>query len=306
MTDSNSSKKGRGGPQTVAGKKISSSNARKASIFTQGYLPDEDVNAKQECMQAMAEQWQAHDPSRQLMLLTIEQAQLGIERMMKAEKLKIQGIMASVNFSREFCIRAGIADAHHAEIPLWYFNDDASSKSQKALALQMTLAWDQAEELKAKYSDALVAQVPTLYPELLAYVARRFKSAHPFSSMLSALYKQTTPELNLAMLMNEISGHKNHLRWAADPERYQAIINGIKAENVLAALDLDKSSRYATNFQNRILKAFVGLAAMDQHEARISQAMATLEMPKSSDSSGEPPEQLKGTTSKESDQESSS
>lgn len=206
MTDSNSSKKGHGGPQTVAGKKISSTNARKASIFTQGYLPDEDANAKQEGMQAMAEQWQAHDPSRQLMLLTIEQAQLGIERIMKAEKLKIQGIMASVNISREFSIRAGIQDVLHTQIPLWYFMDDAYAKRQKELALLMPLAWDQAEELRAKYSFALLTQVPTLYPELLVYVARRFKPGRSFSTLLSARHKQTTPELNLAMLMNEISG----------------------------------------------------------------------------------------------------
>ena len=33
------------------------------------------------------------------------------------------------------------------------------------------------------------------------------------------------------------------------------------------AIDLDKSQRYATNLQNRILKGFSGLAALDQHEA---------------------------------------
>jgi hypothetical protein len=306
MTQVTKTNKGLGGPKTAAGKKISSSNARKASIFTQGYLPDEDVSGKQERLQAMVDQWQAHDPSRQLLLLTVEQAELGIERMMKAERMKIEGIMASVNISREFCIRAGIADVHPDQIPLWYFNDDASSKRQKALALQMPLAWDQGEELKAKYSDALVAQVPTLYPELLAYVARTFKSGHSFSTMLSARYKQTTPELNLAMLMNEITGHKDHLRWAGDSERYQAIIDGLKAEKVLAALDLEKSSRYATTFQNRILKAFAGLAAMDQHEAQITQTLSTIEMYQSTGESSERSDQPEDVISKKANQGSSS
>jgi len=282
-------RQGIGGPKTAAGKKLVSRNARKASIFTQGYLPDEDITIKQEQMQAMAEQWQAHDPSRQLMLLTVEQAQLGIERMMKAEKLKIQGIMASVNISREFSIRAGIQDVLHTQIPLWYYMDDAYSKRQKELALLMPLAWDQAEELRAKYSDALVAQVPTLYPELMAYVARKFKSGHSFSTMLSARYKQTTPDLNLAMLMNEISGHKDHSRWAADAERYQAIIDGLKAEKVLEGMDLDKSARYATNFQNRIVKAFSALAAIDQHEASRENLLEDIGGDEEDPSASEPP-----------------
>lgn len=74
----------------------------------------------------------------------------------------------------------------------------------------MPLAWDQAEALKAKYSDALMTQVPTLYPELLAYVARGFKTRLSLSTILSARHKQTAPELNLAILMNEILGHKDH------------------------------------------------------------------------------------------------
>ena len=33
------------------------------------------------------------------------------------------------------------------------------------------------------------------------------------------------------------------------------------------AIDMDKSQRYATNPQNRMLKGFSALAALDQHEA---------------------------------------
>jgi hypothetical protein len=32
------------------------------------------------------------------------------------------------------------------------------------------------------------------------------------------------------------------------------------------AIDLDKSQRYATNLQNRLLRAFSALAAIDQYE----------------------------------------
>jgi hypothetical protein len=36
------------------------------------------------------------------------------------------------------------------------------------------------------------------------------------------------------------------------------------------AIDFEKSTRYGTNFQNRIIKGFSGLAALDQHEGLMS------------------------------------
>lgn len=278
MTNSVIKSKGRGGPKTPSGKKIVSANARKASIFTQGYLPDEDVTGKQERLQAMVDQWQAYDPSRQLLLRTVEQAELGIERMMKAERIKIEGIMASVNISKEFCMRAGIELILAHDLPTWYFSEDEEAQTEKQNAINMAIVWAQAHELKENYSDALMAQVATQYPELYEYVAEGFKPGYSFSSMLGTRYKQTTPSLNLAILMNKILEQKHHLRWSTHATRYQKIIDGLKAEKILEALDLDKSSRYATTFQNRILKAFAGLAAIDQHESQVNHDNTHLEL----------------------------
>jgi hypothetical protein len=44
---------------------------------------------------------------------------------------------------------------------------------------------------------------------------------------------------------------------------------------MLQVMDLDKSVRYATNFQNRLIKGLTSLVAMDQHE----QLMAPSSMP---------------------------
>ena len=63
-----------------------------------------------------------------------------------------------------------------------------------------------------------------------------------------------------------------------DPDRYQAIIYGTRAEQMLKGMDLDKSVRYATNFQNRLIKGLTSLAAMDQHEQFMGeQSVAYLE-----------------------------
>ena len=67
--------------------------------------------------------------------------------------------------------------------------------------------------------------------------------------------------------MNELNeSYPYHLMWTKAPARYQTIIDGLRVEQMEQAIDLDKSQRYATNLQNRMLKGFSALAALDQHE----------------------------------------
>ena len=67
--------------------------------------------------------------------------------------------------------------------------------------------------------------------------------------------------------MNQIlEKYPDHMLWASDPMRYQTLINAVRARSMRDAVDLDKSTRHGTNFQNRILKRFQMLALMDQYE----------------------------------------
>jgi hypothetical protein len=67
--------------------------------------------------------------------------------------------------------------------------------------------------------------------------------------------------------------HKYHLLWAQDEERFETIITGIRATQVIEAMDLDKYTRYTTSFQNRIFKGIHGLAIVDQYEAKTVQVL---------------------------------
>jgi len=54
---------------------------------------------------------------------------------------------------------------------------------------------------------------------------------------------------------------------------------GLRAQQIEEAIDLDKSNRYATNLQNRLLKGVNALVTLDQIEANkhsMSQVTATL------------------------------
>jgi hypothetical protein len=226
----------------------------------------EDKQAKQDEFEAMAEQWQANDPSRQIILRSIEYAVLGQERLMYSERKRIEGLMASVDIATTFCQRAGgfeVLDAIY--IPAWYFTED--DRGIKDFSVLMRKVHDQAQELKNQYSDQMMGQVKARYPELYQYVTETRPITEPFGIALGRRYGQSTPTLNLQTLMTDIEKKFAYsLKWARDPIRYEAIIAGLRAEQLQAGMDLEKSTRYATNFQNRILKGFAALSHLAQYE----------------------------------------
>ena len=254
------------GPKTVDGKAVSSQNARKDSIFVQGYLPWENIEEKQQQFGAMAKQWNAKDPSRQMLLRSIEQCHLGMERMMYIERKKIEGLMQSTTIAYEFCERSGLSEKIAHALPDWFFLEDGDSEKRRAS--KVALIYDEAVDFKTRYSDQLAARVKEAYPELFAYVMQGQKEGASFLMTLGQRYKGSAVTLNLAALMNELNeSYPYHLMWTQAPARYQTIIDGLRAEQMEQAIDLNKSQRYATNLQNRMLKGFSALAALDQHEA---------------------------------------
>jgi hypothetical protein len=142
------------GPKTELGKKVSSKNAQKTAIFTKGYLPWEDVAAKQAQLDALSEQWGADDPTRQMILRTIEQAHLGLERMMAADKLRIEGIMQSQDIKREFGRQSGIDALAAMGLPSWFFKADDGGQKEYALFIDCVL--DDALRLQKQFCDQIV------------------------------------------------------------------------------------------------------------------------------------------------------
>lgn len=271
---------GQTGPKTLLGKQSSAKNARKSEIFVRGYLDWEDIEQKKALHERLLEQWGADDPTSQIFIATIEQANLECERLMSAQKLKVEGAMMQLNIAQEFAkhARLDVLGAHL--LPAWYFSDD--DDGQKKWAIWVDQVWLQASKLQRSYHDSVVPRIAQDYPQLFEYVMKGQSANAYFLSVLGLRYKQTTPSLNLARLMNEIrEQYPHHLQWAADPRRYQIIIDALRADLVLQALDLDKSSRYMTSIQNRLLKATQALIHLKQMQASEANRVIELETPKS-------------------------
>ena len=169
-------------------------------------------------------------------------------------------------------MRAGFLEVMPEKLPAWFFL--ASGTKDKQHALQYALIFDEALELKNQYSDQPAALAKDRYPALYQYVMAKAKNKASFITVLGHRYTQSTVTLNLSALMNRL--HERFLYyfiWAQAPERYQCIIDRLRAEQMELAIDFEKSTRYATNFQNRMIKGYYGLAALDQHEALMRQAL---------------------------------
>lgn len=254
------------GPKSTAGKKVSSKNSRKSSIFVKGYLPWEDVEQKQLMHQQLCDQWEANDPTKQILISTIEQGHLELERIMFAQKQKVEGAMQSLNIAQEFCKQAGLSILSAQELPSWYFADDDGG--QKEYAVWLDEVWLEASKLQKSFHDSLIPTISQRYPKLYEYVMDGQPNNASFLSTLGQRYKQPTPALNLSGVMNEIGEeYGQHLLWAADPVRYQTIIDGIRGNQMMLAMDLDKTTRYITGIQNRILKGITGLVGLKQLDA---------------------------------------
>ena len=271
---------GQTGPKTLLGKQSSAKNARKSEIFVRGYLDWEDIEQKKALHERLLEQWGADDPTSQIFIATIEQANLECERLMSAQKLKVEGAMMQLNIAQEFAQHASLDVLGAHLLPGWYFSDD--DDGQKKWAIWVDQVWLQASKLQRSYHDSVVPRIAQDYPQLFEYVMKGQSANASFLSVLGLRYKQTTPSLNLARLMNEIrEQYPHHLQWAADPRRYQIIIDALRADLVLQALDLDKSSRYMTSIQNRLLKATQALIHLKQMHASDANRVIELETSKS-------------------------
>jgi hypothetical protein len=92
-----------------------------------------------------------------MLLRAIEQAYLGIERQMLAERSIIEGAMQSLDMAQAFAKAAGMNPLLAMNMPSWYFAEDADE--MKGFAVQVHLAYGELKHLQNHFSDQLAAQI---------------------------------------------------------------------------------------------------------------------------------------------------
>lgn len=255
------------GPKTQEGKKTSSKNAQQFGIFTKGYLATENHDQLDKQYLGLCQQWGAHDPTRQIMVQSMHQAAISANRLALAQQQIIDAAMQSPNVRHEFAQLAQIDSLKAQGIPAWFFQ--GPDHPQKTKALYLAAVWDEANELQEYYSDRLVAEVTSRYPSLHRYILENQKPGTSFVAALGQRFKQSVPSQNLVALKNAICEHyEYHLLWAQDPGRFEIYIAGIRGRQMYEGMDLEKSLRYHTAFQNLFHKGCQALDAMDRVEGK--------------------------------------
>lgn len=254
------------GPVTQEGKAISAKNAMTKGIFAKGYLPGEDPSAQAELVQGLVQVWEAdRHPERMTFIRDIEEADLRLSRAMQCERRQIEAQMQSLDIAREFAQLAGMSSTAFLSLPSWFFQDDEYGVQEKKWALYIDLVQSEAKHLRVHYSDRLVPQIESEYPNLFHFIMKGQKAGTSFLMVLGQRFAQSAPTLNLAKLINEIGEkYPDHLVWASDPQRYAILINGIRARLEAQILADEKTTRYLVSAQNRKIKANQALAALRQ------------------------------------------
>jgi len=275
------------GPKTEAGKQVSSKNAQQFGVFTKGYLASENHQQLAEQYQALCQQWGASDPTRQIMVQGLHQAAMSANRLALAQQQMVDAAMQSANVRREFAELAGMSLVTCENLPSWFFQEP--SHPQKKTAIYLAQVWDEADALKLNYSDRLVAEVAERYPNLYHYIMKQEKTGTSFLSTMGQRFKQNVPSQNLVVLKNEINEkYEYYLIWAQDPERYEIYISGIRGRQMYEGMDLDKTLRYTTAFQNQVVKACQALDSMDRLERKGAYALAAPNPPVPRANGGDP------------------
>lgn len=110
--------------------------------------------------------------------------------------------------------------------------------------------------LKIHHSDQLNTQIARQFPVLYIYVMEYQKRGTVFSSALGQRYRQTTPLLNFSELIKEIDEkYRFHIIWVQDAERFEIIIAGIRAAQMLEVMDLEKTIAMPPVFKIVFLRA---------------------------------------------------
>ena len=272
-----------GGPKTATGKSISSKNATKDAIFVKGLLPWEDPRELEALMLELREQWGDHASAR-LLMLPIEQAHIEMQRLMMAQKNRIEGVMLNLDIVRQFAAEANLDFTLANQFPDWFFLED--NEEQKAWALEVDRVQEQALRLKDKFSDQIVPTIEQQFPDLYRYVMDGYAKNQSFLSILGHRYRQSTPGLNLGLVSNEIGEkYRFHLIWATAPQRFETIIRGIRFNKMVEAMNLEQFSRYLTRCQNAITKGIQSLAQLketlrldEERQAKLKLEQATIDL----------------------------
>ena len=249
---------------SVVGKADPSRNALKRGIFSNTLIEGEDPQAVEIIVDDVIKSFDVKDASGEIYARRLVQTTIQTKRLMQAQVDYVEGYMQSESARHEFCRQIGIFPTESGRLPAWFFTTQPDPREDAKHYLR---AVEEAKWLKDNHNVDKMTRAKNLVPDLWLVLMGEERSAiqkvHTFGERLAGLYKRSTAQENLQEFTNIMeSNYKYELMWASNEQRFETVVQGIKAKAMMEAMSNPNWLRADTLYHRRsqdLLQTLVNL-----------------------------------------------
>lgn len=260
-------------PSTAVGKTDPSRNALKRGIFTNALLDDEDPQDVEVIVDDLINRFDAGDASGEICARRLVQTTLQIKRLNQAQLDYIEGYMQGESIRQEFCLQVGISTSIGKHLPSWYFT---SEPKPRKTARFFSSAVKEAKWLQKNHSVDLMIRakevVPALWSLLMGGDEGPIVKVHTFGERLASMYKKANAQENLQAFIEAMDNkHPYELMWAQSDQRFDSIVQGLRAKAMLDAMSNPNWARADSLFHRRSQDLLETLVSLKHEKNRLTQ-----------------------------------
>ena len=209
----------------------SSKNALKSGIYANKLLEGEDPEQLQNTIDGLVQDFNVTTSIGYQLAQELAQVML---RMTRAERWRaslIAAHLAKHSTRVEFSAQLNLSALGAASLPDWYFND---SQEDRGRAQVIHRAYLELLYLIKNHSADRMMRVKAELPDLWSYVmgdSQANEKVSTFSERLSRYTNKTDPVMRLKDLKDHMGEkHRHEILWAASQDRYEAVLDGLRAQ----------------------------------------------------------------------------
>ena len=260
-------------PSTAVQTPDPSKNALKKGIFSNALLEGEDPHAVEVIVEDVINRFEVEDASGEIYARRFVQTTMQINRLNKAQIDYVEGYMQSELARQEFCRQVGISHNFSNNLPDWYFTTKSKPREESRWIWG---ALKEARWLQTNYSVDLIIRakgsVPNLWRFLMGEEGSPTQKVHTFGDRLATLYKKSTPQENLKVLIETIEHNYDYeLKRAKSAQRFDLVVQGIRGRATMEAMSNPNWARADSLYHRRSQDLVQTLVSLKHEKATKTQ-----------------------------------
>ena len=209
----------------------SSKNALKSGIYSNKLLEGEDPQQLQNTIDGLVQDFNVTNTIGYQLAQELAQVMLRMTRAERWRAAMFAAHLAKHSTRVEFSAQLNLSALGAASLPDWYFND---SQEDRGRAQVIHRAYVELLYLIKNHSADRMMRVKAELPNLWSYVmgdSQATEKVFTFSERLSLYTNKTDPVMRLKDLKDHMGEkHRHEILWAASEDRYEAVLDGLRAQ----------------------------------------------------------------------------